>query len=253
MFTNDFDYDVVLVGKNQDNVINLVVVTDGLHNIRPSSDLAIVRAYVGSTQIKGEDVLEYIVYKNGEESTLYTDANLYEGQIIMYPNLPKGWVDESMILTVFSPEPSYEDIMYATIAENLTVNGITSATDESPKVKAYTGIVYKANLGELTLITGITDGVTNTNTQVRDFSITDANIYTYDYTKKANKGYRVEYAATPMSSSVFKSILSVDENTIVWANAEAEDVCAPIVILRTIDNNVTDVFYFVGEWTYDYQ
>lgn len=245
MFEDDVPYTAFVVDKNSSNSYNFVVVVDGVSNTRATSALAMVKKYVGETQVDDEDVSEYVVLKNGEEETLYTDATLVEGQIVMYPATSKAWVKADLVKSVFVPGDSYEEMMVALLAGELATAYITDAEAE---VVSYIGAAYDADLTSLSLIDTFTGGVSAT-AEVEDLSIAGANIYTYDFTKKEDKGFRVEAAASSSAPAKFKAIADEEMNTITWATAEEEEVCAPIVIVREVENEVTDVFYFVGEWT----
>lgn len=245
MFEDDVDYKAVVVDKNTSNSYNFVVVVDGVSNVRATSALAIVKKNVGTTEVDEENVTEYTVLKNGKEEVLYTTATgLVEGQIIMYPVTSKAWVADTSIKTVFTPEDSYEAMMNKVLAGTLTTSHIT---DVSAEVVPYVGVAYKADLNALELITSFTSSKSYTKDN-EDLTITGANVYTYDFTKKADKGYRVEAAASSSAAAKFKSISDDAENEITWTNAKANEVAAPIVIVREVENDVTDVFYFVGEW-----
>ncbi len=245
MFVDDAPYTAYIVDRNSNKVYNFVVVTDGVSNINATSDLAIVKYYVGETQVDEEDVSEYVVLKNGEEATLYTDAALVEGQIIMYPVTSKKWVAAGSIQSVFTPGASYEAMVASALAGGLTVAGIDDADREAV---SYKGIVHSANLNEVNLFM-YSDGAMETAIAgVEDLSIDGANIYTYDFTKKADKGYRVEAAGVTFADSRYALTLDDGENNVDWDYFDDYEVNAPIVVVREVEDDVTDVFYFIGEY-----
>lgn len=248
VFVDDAPYTAYIVDRNSNKVYNFVVVTEGVGNINATSDLAIVKYYVGDTQVDEEDVKEYVVLKNGEEATLYTDASLVEGQIIMYPVTAKKWVKATAIATVFTPGASYEAMIASALAGTLSVAGIDDADREAV---SYKGIVYSANMEEVNIFQYADGAMTTAIAGVENLSIAGANIYTYDFTKKANKGYRVEAAGSSFGNSRYSLTLDDAENNVDWDYFDDYEVNAPIVVVREVEDDVTDVFYFIGEYDVD--
>ncbi len=252
MFEDDVNYGAYIVDRNSAKSYNFVVVYDGVSNVRPTSALAIVKAEVGDTVVDDEEVTEYTVIKNGEEETLFTDEALVEGDIIQYAPTSKAWVDDITVVFDMSNYDSIEDMIDAVMGEGLVGLDLAKITQDNDTIDVvpYVGLAYSANFNELELFTTFTGGVSATSA-VEDLTITGANVYTYDFTAKEEKGVRVEKAVTTMTSSKYTSIYADDSmNAVNWAGYFANEVFAPVVIVREVDNDVTDVFYFVGEWEY---
>lgn len=278
-FEDELTYSAYIYDKNDNGAYQFVVVTDGTNSLRPTSALAMVKKYVGTTQVSEETVREYVVLKNGEEVALYVEGGeqYAEGTIVMAPNSAKGYVEAADVIKVYTPATSYNNLFNAVIAEDavfaaidnayitggtLDVNGAAEGGTDTD-VKMYAGIAVSANINSVELIQAIADmtwtDVAEDGTEsirtvrgsemntVKDFNINGANIYTYNYDKTADKGYRVENAAAAVGQKMYKAIADADFNAINWSDALGAEVCGPIVIMREVDNDITDVFYFVAE------
>ncbi len=270
-FEDELEYDAYIFDKNDNGAYQFVVVTNGTNNLRPTSALAIVKKAGATTEVDEETVVEYVIYKNGEEVTLNVEggSEIAEGTIIMVPNTAKNYVEYADIEVIYEPMASYVDTvnddeetvpgLWSTVLTQNTVMATIDAAsaaisgdtlvidgDTDADVKMYAGIALSANIKTLALIQDITGASSDVN-DAEDFDISAANIYTYNYKKTADKGYRVDAAATPVVDKMYKVIADADFNTIDWSDAANESVYAPIVIVREVEKDVTDVFFFIYE------
>lgn len=270
-FQDDFDYDAIVFDKNVElNAAQFIVITDGTNSLRPTSDLAIVKANVGNTVVDDTDVIEYVIAVNGEEKTVFItdDAPIAEGTIIMYPATSKEYIEYTKVATVFVPSATYADLlgvvtggtsMFGEVKGDTTVNpdgiiatnthsveSIVVGGNEDDEVKVYVGIAAKADFTRVDLMEDAVSGGTNINT-LETINVKDANAYTFNYKYTADKGYRLEVAGSTASMSMFGDITNDATGDVDWSQSAAQQAFAPIVIAREIDGTVTDVFYFVAE------
>lgn len=254
MFEDELTYDAYIFDKNDNGAYQFVLITNGTNNVRPNSTLAIVKEYIGDTQVDDEDVREYTILKNGEEATLYIAGGsaLAEGTIVMYPNVAKNYVENTKIVVVYTPANSYDTLWSAIMSEStvfdaidndVITGGTLDVNGRLADVKVYAGIVLNANVKSIDLLTSTADELKD----AEDLDIYNANVYTYNYNKLDNRGYRVEAANVAVNEKVYRVIADADFNTIDWSDAVDAEIYAPIAIVREIDNEVTDVFYFINE------
>ena len=124
------------------------------------------------------------------------------------------------------------------------MGGLTS----SKPVNVYYGPVYTASSNTLQLFTAVNGShVSNVNDDVEVFSLKSANVYTYDYSYKADKGLRVSTGAPSQSNSIFRAAYTDDDNVnVLWTKVDDEDIEPMMAFVREVDGDVTDVVYFIN-------
>ncbi|MBR0360182.1 MAG: hypothetical protein IIX21_03615 [Clostridia bacterium] len=269
-------YDV-FVTNDTDGVYGLVVITGDLAALNPKSTLAVVSAKGTTTTVNDESVEIVTVAVNGEEdvevyfeNTQYAGADttdddsddkfLVEGDVIMYTVGTEGYVETGKYEVIYSPAAD-ADAMYTAVfadATSFTANTgsavITDSDsdgkytlaingeDDDEEVEIYYGPVYTATENSLRIFKSQTAGVSSF-TDVKSFSIGNANVYSYNYNKLADEGLRVSVAGLAQDKSFFKV---EGQASYDWDdNGEFETNILPrVALVRVVDNVVTDVVYY---------
>ncbi len=274
-FEDEIKYGALLFDKNNNGSYQFALVVDGTNSLRATSPIVVVKDYAGMTQVDETDVHEWVVIRNGEETTLYTTAKtLAEGDVIMYANPLKGYVDSTSIKTIATAKSTYTAHMNAATtaglvmanigATNVTAhatatNGYSFTFAANNDVELYAGIVYAADMSNLSMFTKVEsvtvdtdkDGVDDTTwaqagkvADTKDLSIAGANMTTYNYNVVANEGYRVEAGAVSVIKALFNPLYDADKNEVNFAAYAAQEVEPTIAIVRVVENDVTDVIYY---------
>ena len=254
-FEDEFDYQGYVFDRNKDGVYNFVIITSGTASLRAESALAVVSAIGSETDIDGTKCTTLVVARNGEENIEVSvensvlPAGVAEGSIIAYVVGSEGYVDSaSSIKLIYTPDEDYADMLADVVAAEddfgtITMGGLTS----SKPVNVYYGPVYTASSNTLQLFTTVNDShVSNVNDDVEVFSLKSANVYTYDYSYKADKGLRVSTGAPSQSDSIFRAAYDADNVNVTWTTVGAEDIEPMMAFVREVDGDVTDVVYFIN-------
>ena len=254
-FEDEFDYQGYVFDRNKDGVYNFVIITSGTASLRAESALAVVSAIGSETDIDGTKCTTLVVARNGEEEIEVSvensvlPAGVAEGSIIAYVVGSEGYVDSaSSIKLIYTPDEDYADMLADVVAAEddfgtITMGGLTS----SKPVNVYYGPVYTASSNTLQLFTTVNDShVSNVNDDVEVFSLKSANVYTYDYSYKADKGLRVSTGAPSQSDSIFRAAYDADNVNVTWTTVGAEDIEPMMAFVREVDGDVTDVVYFIN-------
>ena len=260
-FEDEFDYQGYVFDRNKDGVYNFVIITSGTASLRAESALAVVSAIGSETDIDGTKCTTLVVARNGEEdievavenSVLPADEDgvllVKEGSIIAYVVGSEGYVDSAdSIKLIYTPKDDYADMRADVVAATgnfgtITMGGLTS----SKPVNVYYGPVYTASSNTLQLFTAVNGShVSNVNDDVEVFSLKSANVYTYDYSYKADKGLRVSTGAPSQSDSIFRAAYDADNVNVTWTTVGAEDIEPMMAFVREVDGDVTDVVYFIN-------
>ena len=254
-FEDEFDYQGYVFDRNKDGVYNFVIITSGTASLRAESALAVVSAIGSETDIDGTKCTTLVVARNGEEEIEVSvensvlPAGVAEGSIIAYVVGSEGYVDSaSSIKLIYTPDEDYADMLADVVAATddfgtITMGGLTS----SKPVNVYYGPVYTASSNTLQLFTTVNDShVSNVNDDVEVFSLKSANVYTYDYSYKADKGLRVSTGAPSQSDSIFRAAYDADNVNVTWTTVGAEDIEPMMAFVREVDGDVTDVVYFIN-------
>lgn len=254
-FEDEFDYQGYVFDRNKDGVYNFVIITSGTASLRAESALAVVSAIGSETDIDGTKCTTLVVARNGEEDIEVSvensvlPAGVAEGSIIAYVVGSEGYVDSaSSIKLIYTPDEDYADMLADVVAAEddfgtITMGGLTS----SKPVNVYYGPVYTASSNTLQLFTTVNDShVSNVNDDVEVFSLKSANVYTYDYSYKADKGLRVSTGAPSQSDSIFRAAYDDDNVNVSWTEVDAEDIEPMMAFVREVDGDVTDVVYFIN-------
>ena len=253
-FEDEFDYQGYVFDRNKDGVYNFVIITSGTASLRAESALAVVSAIGSETDIDGTKCTTLVVARNGEEEIEVSVENsvlpegLAEGSIIAYVVGSEGYVDSAeSIKLIYTPDEDYADMLADVVAAEddfgtITMGGLTS----SKPVNVYYGPVYTASSNTLQLFTTVDSHVSNVNDDVEVFSLKSANVYTYDYSYKADKGLRVSTGAPSQSDSIFRAAYDADNVNVTWTTVGAEDIEPMMAFVREVDGDVTDVVYFIN-------
>ena len=253
-FEDEFDYDGYVFDRNKDGVYNFVIITSGTASLRAESALAVVSAIGSETDIDGTKCTTLVVARNGEEEIEVSvensvlPAGVAEGSIIAYVVGSEGYVDSaSSIKLIYTPDEDYANMLADVVAATgnfgtITMGGLTS----SKPVNVYYGPVYTASSNTLQLFTTVDSHVSNVNDDVEVFSLKSANVYTYDYSYKADKGLRVSTGAPSQSDSIFRAAYDADNVNVTWTTVGAEDIEPMMAFVREVDGDVTDVVYFIN-------
>ena len=255
-FEDEFDYQGYVFDRNKDGVYNFVIITSGTASLRAESALAVVSAIGSETDIDGTKCTTLVVARNGEEEIEVSvensvlPAGVAEGSIIAYVVGSEGYVDSAdSIKLIYTPDEDYANMLADVVAATgnfgtITMGGLTS----SKPVNVYYGPVYTASSNTLQLFTAVNGShVSNVNDDVEVFSLKSANVYTYDYSYKADKGLRVSTGAPSQSNSIFKAAYTDANNiNVSWTKVGAEDIEPMMAFVREVDGDVTDVVYFIN-------
>jgi hypothetical protein len=254
-FEDEFDYQGYVFDRNKDGVYNFVIITSGTASLRAESALAVVSAIGSETDIDGTKCTTLVVARNGEEEIEVSvensvlPAGVAEGSIIAYVVGSEGYVDSaSSIKLIYTPDEDYANMRADVVAATgnfgtITMGGLTS----SKPVNVYYGPVYTASSNTLQLFTAVNGShVSNVNDDVEVFSLKSANVYTYDYSYKADKGLRVSTGAPSQSDSIFRAAYDADNVNVTWTTVGAEDIEPMMAFVREVDGDVTDVVYFIN-------
>ncbi len=264
-FEDSLTYDAFIYDRNSNGTYNFVVITNGTNSLRATSPFAVVKDYAGMTQVDETDVHEWVVIRDGEETTLYTTAmTLAEGDVIMYANPLKGYVESSAIYKVATASAYYNAHIDTAIAGTSIIDEFATAvmvaapgTTTSVKtfdldrdtvidnndVKLYMGLVYSADETNLSIFTDVENKIAAV-ADTTDLSISGANITTYDYSVIANEGYRVTNSAIAVIEALFNPLYDADKNHVDFAKYSYEDVTPTLAFVREVDGDVTDVIYY---------
>ena len=262
----DVDYVAYVYDKsNSTGAYNFVVLTSGVNTVRANGTLAVVTEVVGEMEVDGTTCVAYTVAVNGEEDIEVIvegddDHAVAEGTVFTYAVGSKGYVEAENFEVIFTPATTYEN-MFSGVTPKLTSNiaggnivsnddgGYTIGLTSNDKVEVFFGPVFQATAKSLELFNGITTGTSNVNSQTESLSLAGANAYTYDYSNKADKGVRVSAGASAQNRSIFKNTYAADSNDaeVEWTKVSTEEVTPMFAFVRVVDNDVTDVIYFIAD------
>ncbi|MEE1351098.1 MAG: hypothetical protein UHM23_03465, partial [Clostridia bacterium] len=253
-FEDEFDYQGYVFDRNKDGVYNFVIITSGTASLRAESALAVVSAIGSETDIDGTKCTTLVVARNGEEEIEVSvensvlPAGVAEGSIIAYVVGSEGYVDSTeSIKLIYTPDEDYADMLADVVAAEDDFGTIEMGLESSKPVNVYYGPVYTASSNTLQLFTTVNDShVSNVNDDVEVFSLKSANVYTYDYSYKADKGLRVSTGAPSQSDSIFRAAYDADNVNVTWTTVGAEDIEPMMAFVREVDGDVTDVVYFIN-------
>ena len=142
---------------------------------------------------------------------------------------------------------------------------MTVAGNVDDDVEIYYGPVYSASASVLELFTKkeakaftwTKDNVTHTDETLQVSSINDteaftlagANLYTYNYDAIAGEGMSVTVGGTAQKTTLYKNMFGTDatKTNVDWTTMAAAMVDPMTALVRVVDGDVTDVFYFVAE------
>ena len=266
-FEDEAEYDAWLFDKNSDSVYRFAIVFKGTSSIRPETQIAVIKASNGQKDMDSTTCSAYTVLKGGEEvEMLYEDenSNLAEGTVLAYVVGNDGYVEDGDLYVLYAPEGSY-DATYANILSNndfgkglnytvkrsggrydgrneIAYEGTPSATKD---IFAYVGVVYEKGAKSMSLFTSQSAGQSQVADAI-DIDPSSANVYTFDYNERANKGVRLSVgnSATQKGQTVFKQGLINEKNTVVWDDLDG--ATPQIAFVKEVDGDATDIVYYVA-------
>ena len=204
-------------------------------------------------------------------------ANFVEGAAIVYAVGSNGYVEKSLVggdyknvEVIYAPKATYADWFNATSKQpvivsetGVEVDGVDGSGLAKP-VKYAVLPVYKSSGSSVELIKKIADNKTsNVATDLEYYTMLDStNKYTYDYAAKAGRGIRVTAGvAAAQSEKVFTNsyyttytgigadtnVADANKVTLNWSAVVDNDVKPMFAFVRTIDNDVTDVIFYIAD------
>lgn len=244
---------------------NFAIITNGLTSLRPESTVAVVMEIGSETEVDGTNCTSIVVAREGEEDieVLVEDiTGVAEGSVVSYAVGSQGYVEDGDINVIFTPAATYDDMLDAIAGatsdftalaggkvtkpsgfDNYTINVGTPSED----VEVYYGPVLSATSKSIEMFKKAAAGKSSVN-ETESFSIAGANIYTYDYSNKADKGLRVSVGAASQNLSVFKNSYADAEKTEVkWAEVIDNEVDPLVAFVKVVDGDVTDVVFFLAD------
>ena len=267
-FEDEGDYKAWIYDRNaKTGVHGFVILTSGTTSLKPTGSLAVVTASGPLRDVDGVLCQKLTVARNGEEDiTVLTDALSYipEGTVIMYTVGPEGYVEAWNLNKIFTPATSYSAMMTGILANtnftaaaanayiidddsdgiySLTVHGNTDAD-----VEIYYGPVYSASDSVLEIFNYQYAGTSSIN-DTEAFTLADANVYTYNYDAIAGEGMSVTVGGKVQKNTIYKNMFGADATmtNVDWSTMAAAMVDPMTALVRVVDGDVTDVFYFVAE------
>ena len=119
--------------------------------------------------------------------------------------------------------------------------GKTSGTKD---VLAYIGIVHKKTSSVVELFTKQSAGVSQV-ADINDFSVNGANVYTYGYNERSNKGKRLSNGNSgTQTTSVYNQAYINDKNAVAWR--DLDDATPMITFIKEVDGDVTDAIFYLA-------
>ena len=202
-------------------------------------------------------------------------ANFVEGAAIVYAVGSNGYVEKSLVggdyknvEVIYAPKATYADWFNATSKQpvivsetGVEVDGVDGSGLAKP-VKYAVLPVYKSSGSSVELIKTIA-ATSNVTTGLEYYTMLDStNKYTYDYAAKAGRGIRVTAGvAAAQSEKVFTNsyyttytgigadtnVADANKVTLNWKAVSDNDVKPMFAFVRTIDNDVTDVIFYIAD------
>ena len=208
-------------------------------------------------------------------------ANFVEGAAIVYAVGSNGYVEKKAIDTnkddkadnfanvevIYAPKATYanwfnSDKQPVKVSETgVKVDGVDGSGLAKP-VKYAVLPVYKSSGSSVELIK-TNAAASNVATDLEYYTMLDStNKYTYDYAAKAGRGIRVTAGvAAAQSEKVFTNsyyttykgigsndnVADANKVTLNWSAVVDNDVKPMFAFVRTIDNDVTDVIFYIAD------
>ena len=125
----------------------------------------------------------------------------------------------------------------------IAYKGTPSATKD---IFAYVGVVYEKGAKSMSLFTSKASGESQVADAI-DIDPSSANVYTFDYNERANKGVRLSVgnSATQKGQTVFKQNLINEKNTVVWEDL-LDNGTPQLAFVKEVDGDATDIVYYVA-------
>lgn len=261
-FEDESTYTAYVYDRNNNGDYRLCIVTSGTGSINPDTTVGVVMTTAAKTTIDGTDYDSITVAKDGNENVVVnveegTDAEtVKEGDIVIYSLKSDGTASNFTVVMKAETDydsfftkgiPAFSEKISTAVVADPTTNVWFKSTASKP-AKAYFGPVYQKTSNNLELFMGETDGKSSILADTEVFSLTGAKTYIYDYNN--SKKYRVSAGSLPNASkNIYNNeVLSGDENEFVdWAAAYANDVKPNFAFVKEVDNDVTEVVYFVSK------
>ena len=227
--------------------------------------------------VNGQEDVQ-VLFEDGIIDSTTTDANManfVEGAAIVYAVGSNGYVEKSLVggdyknvEVIYAPKATYADWFNATSKQpvivsetGVEVDGVDGSGLAKP-VKYAVLPVYKSSGSSLELIKTIA-ATSNVTTGLEYYTMLDStNKYTYDYAAKAGRGIRVTAGvAASQSEKVFTNsyyttytgigadtnVADANKVTLNWKAVSDNDVKPMFAFVRTIDNDVTDVIFYIAD------
>ncbi|MGM9937395.1 MAG: hypothetical protein ACI38A_08625, partial [Candidatus Ornithomonoglobus sp.] len=255
------EYTVYLFDKNSNGVYRFAMVLSGAHSLKPTDSFAVVQRVAGEANINGTDCVRLEIAKDGEENiNLYVEEDnftLEEGSVFVYFQRHNGYVEYGDYCVIMTPESSYASISENTLAKEWFSDGLGGTKDitvrgEQIKEIAYSGQpsysgdywlyfgpVHIANDKFIEICTGQAGGLTDTYSDVIDFTISDDIVsYIYDYSR--GEGGRVSVDEL-RSSPVSRFDGAYADDSIDWSAAAEKGIEPDYVLAKVRDGKLTEL------------
>ena len=227
--------------------------------------------------VNGQEDVQ-VLFEDGIIDDYANDASMadfVEGAAIVYAVGSNGYVEKSLVggdyknvEVIYAPKATYADWFNATSKQpvivsetGVEVDGVDG--DGLAKAVKYAVLpVYKSSGSSLELIKTIA-ATSNVTTGLEYYTMLDStNKYTYDYAAKAGRGIRVTAGvAAAQSEKVFTNsyyttytgigadtnVADANKVTLNWKAVSHNDVKPMFAFVRTIDNDVTDVIFYIAD------
>jgi hypothetical protein len=265
-FEDEAEYTAYFFDKNTDSVYRFAIVFEGTSSIRPETQIAVVKKSEGQKDTDSTTCSAYTVIKGGQEvEMLYEDenANLAEGTVIAYVIGTDGYVETGDLYTLYTPAGTYDESLSNVLAKDdfgallNNVSKISSGKNEgkyeiaydgktsgSKDVFAYFGIVHKKGSSNVELFTKQSSGRSFIS-ELTDFSLGGANVYSFDYNERSNKGVRLTATNSgTQTTSVFNQAYDNDKNDVVWNNLDG--ATPQLAFIKEVDGDVTEAVFYIA-------
>ncbi|MGN0181814.1 MAG: hypothetical protein ACI4DP_05305 [Candidatus Ornithomonoglobus sp.] len=232
--------------------------------VKSYDSMAVAEKILGITDVDGIECTVVQIAKDGEDGISLivegTNPPLIEGTVFAYAIGAEGYVHSENLYAIYSPESSYA-ATYTDALENMS-GALENMTDTGKgyvtpaygmttikEVELYYGVVYSKSGSNLKLITN-TSGTgdlrtSNVNNDIVSFSLSGANAYIHDYGQKS--GYRVSVGSLTQNSTIFNQSYTDSAKSIISWKLASENQCNPeLAIVKVVDGDVIDVFYYIA-------
>ena len=272
-FAEDTDYEAYVYDRStSSSTYRFVMVVAGTASINPDTTFAVVKSRPVLTDVDSTEYLSMTVCRDGSEEVtlLYEDTNasFSEGDVVIYSLNSDGTASELYkVVDMSGYQTSYESLRDAVLGNDTFSSFVSSdvlpnindkenpnntwfKSTENKEAEAYFGPIYTKDSSTIELITSQTNGESDVTEDTKVFSLdSNTKVYVYDYSMQRNDGIRVSAGQGGNSSeSVYRAAYTDDkQNVISWDDVVAEDIRPNFALVKTVENDVTEVVIYVAD------